>query len=44
MQTHFLIEDAINNNANIIVTDLVREVLSRHLDKNKYKKLSKLKE
>ena len=44
MQTYFLIEDAINNNANIIVTDLVREILSRHLDKNKYKKLSKLKE
>ena len=41
MQTYFLIEDAINNNENIIVTDLVREVLS---SKNKYKKLSKLKE
>ena len=44
MQTYFLIEDAINNNANIIVTDLVREVLSRHLDKINIKKLSKLKE
>ena len=44
MQTYFLIEDAINNDADIIVTDFVREVLSRHLDKNKYKKLSKLKE
>ena len=44
MQTYFLIEDAINNDADIIVTDFVREVLSMFLDKNKGKELSKLKE
>ena len=44
MQTYFLIEDAINNDADIIVTDFVREVLSMYLDKNKGKELSKLKE
>ena len=44
MQTYFLIENVINNDANIIITDFIKEVLTKSLDKNKGKELSKLKE
>ena len=44
IQTYLLIEKDINNDAKIIVTDFAREVVSLHLDKNKGKILSKLKE
>ena len=44
IQTYLLIEKDLNNDAKIIVTDFAREVLSLHLDKNKGKKLSQLKE
>jgi broad specificity phosphatase PhoE len=44
IQTYFLIEKDINNDSKIIVTDFVREGLSSHLDKNKGKILSQLKE
>ena len=44
IQTYFLIEKDINEDAKIIVTDFAREVVSLYLDKNKGKKLSELKE
>ena len=44
IQTYFLFEKDINEDAKIIVTDFAREVVSLHLDKNKGKKLSELKE
>ena len=42
LQTYFLIENNINTDAKIIVTDFVREVVSLTLDKNKGKQLSQL--
>ncbi len=44
IQTYFLIEKDLNDDAQIIVTDFVKEVVSSLLDKNKGKKLSQLKE
>ena len=44
MQTYFLIEKDLNSDAKIIITDFAREVVSKCLDKNKGKELSKLKE
>ena len=44
IQTYFLIEKDINNDAKIIITDFAREVVSLGLDKNKGKLLSLLKE
>ena len=44
IQTYFLIENDINNDAKIIITDFAREVVSLKLDKNKGKQLSLLKE
>lgn len=44
MQTYELIAKEINDDAKIIVTDFVREVYYKELDKNKGKELSKLKE
>ena len=44
IQTYFLIEKGINNDAKIIITDFAREVVSLGLDKNKGKLLSLLKE
>ena len=44
IQTYCLIEKYINNDAKIIVTDFAREVISLHIDKNKGKILSQLKE
>ena len=44
IQTYFLIENDINNDAKIIITDFAREVVSLGLDKNKGKQLSLLKE
>ena len=44
IQTYFLIEKDLNDDAKIIVTDFVKEVVSSGLDKNKGKKLSQLKE
>lgn len=44
IQTYFLIENNINNDAKIIITDFAREVVSLRLDKNKGKQLSLLKE
>jgi len=44
IQNYFLIEKYINNDAKIIVTDFAREVISLHIDKNKGKILSQLKE
>ena len=44
IQTYFLIENNINNDAKIIITDFAREVVSLGLDKNKGKQLSLLKE
>ena len=44
IQTYFLIEKDINNDAKIIITDFAREVVSLELDKNKGKILSLLKE
>lgn len=44
MQTYELIAKEINDNAEIIVTDFVREVFCNTFDKNKGKELSKLKE
>ena len=44
VQTYFLIEKDLNEDAKIIITDFAREVVSQHLDKNKGKELSKLKE
>ena len=43
IQTFFLIENVLNKNAKIIITDFAREIVSS-LDKNKGKKLSLLKE
>ena len=44
MQTYELIAKEINDDAEIIVTDFLREVYCKKLDKNKGKELSKLKE
>ena len=44
IQAYFLIENNINNDAKIIITDFAREVVSLRLDKNKGKQLSLLKE
>ena len=44
MQTYFLIEKDLNEDAKIILTDFAREVVSLKLDKNKGKILSQLKE
>ena len=44
VQTYFLIEKDLNSDAKIIITDFAREVVSKCLDKNKGKELSKLKE
>jgi broad specificity phosphatase PhoE len=44
IQTYFLIEKEINNDAKIIITDFAKEVVSLELDKNKGKLLSLLKE
>ena len=44
MQTYELIAKEINDDAEIIVTDFVREVYCKKFDKNKGKELSKLKE
>ena len=44
IQTYRLIEKDINNDAKIIVTDFAREIVSLHMDKNKGKILSQLKE
>jgi len=44
IQTYHLIEKDINNDAKIIVTDFAREIVSLHMDKNKGKILSQLKE
>jgi len=44
IQTYFLIEKDLNNDAKIIVTDFIKEVVNSQLDKNKGKKLSLLKE
>jgi len=43
IQTYFLVKNSLNKNINIFITDFVREVVS-YCDKNKGKKLSKLKE
>ena len=44
IQTYFLIEKDLNDDAKILVTDFIKEVVSSGLDKNKGKKLSQLKE
>ena len=44
VQTYCLIEKELNDDAQIIITDFIREVLSYQLDKNKGTKLSQLKE
>ena len=44
VQTYCLIEKELNDDAKIIITDFIREVLSYKLDKNKGTKLSQLKE
>ena len=44
IQTYFLIEKDLNEDAEIIITDFAREVVSLQLDKNKGKILSQLKE
>ena len=44
MQTYEIIAKEINDDAEIIVTDFVREIYYKKFDKNKRKELSKLKE